>query len=218
MAIAFRHRDDPAPELSAAHGLSVECELDAARMAALQHKPVGEILRRFAEGHRVYIARYAEIPAAWGWVATDSAKIGELGSTLMIPRGERYLWNFVTLEAYRGRGIYPRLLDAIVRRESGEAARFWIAYAPENRASEAGIRKAGFVPVAELSFDAAGQPAVRATAARGAEAAAILGLPQATEALQPCWRCARRAQHAGSGCATDQCCCDYQRADSGCAA
>jgi len=172
---------------------------------------------RFAAGHRAYVAWYQDEPAAWGWVATRSAHIGELGSTFLIPAGERYLWNFVTLNAHRGRGIYPRLLDAIVRAESGEALRFWVAYAPENHASGGGIRKAGFAAVAELSFDAGGRPAVRAMAHDGAAAAQVLGLPEAQEALAPCWRCVR----AGRGnmfCAPGSCQCDYQRPEADCAA
>ena len=83
--------------------------------------------RRFDAGHRAYVALWDGEPAAWGWVATTAAEIGELESSFAIPRGERYLWNFVTFPSHRGLGIYPRLLDAIVRLESAEAGRFWIA-------------------------------------------------------------------------------------------
>jgi hypothetical protein len=84
------------------------------------------------------------------------------------------------------------LLDAIVRAESRESERIWIAYAPENHASGAGIRKAGFVALAELSFEPLGAAAVRGTVPGGGRAAArLLGLPEAREALAPCWRCVR---------------------------
>jgi hypothetical protein len=115
-------------------------------------------------------------------------------------------------------GIYPRLLDAIVRAESAEAERFWIAYAPENRASGADIRKAGFATVAELSFDAAGRPALSAIRPGGAEEASrVLRLPVATERLAPCWRCAR-AGRVNMTCAEGTCRCDYQQPTAGCAA
>src|SRR5262249_35635739 len=45
---------------------------------------------------------------------------------------------------WRGLGIYPRLLQAILAREAGEAQRFWIGHVRENRASGRGIVKAGF--------------------------------------------------------------------------
>jgi GNAT superfamily N-acetyltransferase len=157
-------------------------------------------------------------PAAWGWVATRTAEIGELGSAFAIPRGERYLWNFVTLPAHRGLGIYPRLLEAIVRAESREAERFWIAYAPENHASGAGIRKAGFVALAELSFGPDGAAAVRGLIpGAGRVAARVLGLPEAAAPLAPCWRCVRAGRGAMS-CAAGSCRCDYQQPRSGCAA
>jgi ribosomal protein S18 acetylase RimI-like enzyme len=134
MPIATRHRDDRISQLTPLPSLAVRREVDAKVMAALQGKPEAAMTRRFDAGHRAYVALWDGEPAAWGWVATRSAEIGELSSTFTIPSGERYLWNFVTSKEHRGKGIYPRLLDAIVRAESREAARFWIAYAPENHA------------------------------------------------------------------------------------
>jgi ribosomal protein S18 acetylase RimI-like enzyme len=216
MALAIRCRDDAAPSIPPLAGLVVRREGSADLMSALQGRPVEQMARRLAEGHRAYVAWRDGEPAAWGWVATRSADIGELGTTFSLPDGERYLWNFVTLPAHRGMGIYPRLVDAIVRAESAEAERFWIAYAPENHASGSGIRKAGFATVAELSFDADGRPAVRELEPGGGAAAArLLGLPEVEE-VAPCWRCVR-AGHV-EPCAPGACCCDYQRAEVDCAA
>jgi GNAT superfamily N-acetyltransferase len=217
MPFAARHRTDPTPRLDALPGLAVRREQSASVMAALQGRTEAEMTRRFEAGHRAYVAWREGQPAAWGWVATRAAEIGELGSTFAIPAGERYLWNFVTLAAHRGLGIYPRLLEAIVRAESREAERFWIAYAPENHASAAGIRKAGFLAVAELSFDADGRAALRAlTPGGGRVAARVLGLPEAHRPLAPCWRCVRAGRGTMS-CAAGRCRCDYQRPDAGCA-
>ena len=213
MPLATRHRDDPPPVWAPMPGLVIGRETDARIMAAVQGRTEAEISDRFAAGHRAYLARWKGEPAAWGWVATRSAEIGELGFTFAIPNRERYLWNFVTLKPYRGMGIYPRLLDAIVRAEAPEAERFWVAYAPENHASGSGIRKAGFVAVAELSFDAAGRPALRTMGRGGGAAARLLGLPE-VEALAPCWRCARAM--APASCADGGCTCDYQRPEVVC--
>jgi GNAT superfamily N-acetyltransferase len=218
MPFAVRHRIDPVPELAPLPSLSVRLESDAAAMAALQGRTVEEMTRRFDAGHRAYVAVMNGQPAAWGWVATRVAEIGELRATFTIPRVERYLWNFVTLKSHRGLGIYPRLLEAIIRTEARDAERFWIAYAPENHASGAGIRKAGFVAVAELSFDAAGRPALHAMLpGGGAVAARVLGLREAHERLSQCWRCAR-AGRPGMACAEGTCRCDYQRPEIVCAA
>jgi len=216
--LALRHRSDPAPALVPLAGLDVRRETRASAMAVLQQRAELEMQRRLDDGHRAYVAYLNETPAAFGWVATRSAELGELRSTFAIPDGERYLWNFVTVASFRGLGIYPRLVDAIVRAESHEAERFWIARAPENHASGAGIRKAGFTTLAELSFDADGRPALHpVVAGAGLIASRLLGLPEAQDTLTPCWRCVR----AGRGamyCAPGECRCDYQVPASGCAA
>ena len=218
MPFAARHRTDPAPALDPLPGLVVRRVHDAAAMAALQEREVATMHARFDAGHRAYVAERDGEPAAWGWVATRTATIGELGSVFAIPDGERYLWNFVTRPAHRGLGVYPRLLDAIVRTESREAERFWIAYAPENHASGAGIRRAGFATLAELSFDAEGRAALRGLVPDGGRVASrVLGLPEVADALAPCWRCVRAGRGA-MACAEGACRCDYQVAASGCAA
>lgn len=217
MPFAARHRNDPMPHLDPLPGLSVRREEDAAVMAAVQGRDVSEMTRRFAAGHRAYVASLNGESAAWGWVATRSAEIGELGTTFSIPCGERYLWNFVTRPTHRGMGIYPRLLEAIVRAESREAARFWVAYAPENHASGAGIQKAGFVSLAELSFDANGKAGLQDVIKGGAKVVSrVIGVPVA-DALTPCWRCVRAGRESMS-CPPERCQCDYQRPKSGCAA
>jgi GNAT superfamily N-acetyltransferase len=205
------------PQLVPLPSLEVHEVWDAAFMAALQDRPPDEMQRRFDDGHRAYVAWWNDEPVAWGWVATRIASIGEIGATFEIPPGERYLWNFVTLPSHRGLGIYPRLLQAIVRAEGAEATRFWIGYAPENHASGAGIAKAGFTMSAEVSFDASGRAAARALAPDGGAAVSrVLGIRETTEDLTPCWRCVRAGRGAMS-CAEGSCACDYQVSGSGCA-
>ena len=218
MPIAIRDRHAPRPVLAPLPGLEVRIETRAHVMARLQNRSEAEMLRRLADGHRAYVASRAGEAAAWGWVATRGAHIGELQSTFTVPVAQRYLWNFVTLAAHRGLGIYPRLLDAIVQAEQSEAARFWVAYAPENRASGAGIRKAGFTDIAALSFDELGRPAVADIIGGGATLAArFLGIPAAEDALAQCWRCAKHAAPMSPSCFAGPCSCDYQRAEVACA-
>ncbi len=217
MPFAMRHRDDSMAVLPSLPSFAVRRELDADSMAALQGRHPAEMTRRFEAGHRAYVAWLAGAPAAWGWVATTMAEIGEVGAVFPIAEGERYLWNFVTLPTHRGIGIYPQLLQAILRAESEEAERFWIAYAPENHASGSGITKAGFTTLAEMSFDVTGRPALHAMAPGGATIASrVLGLRESNEPLAPCWRCVK-AGRAGMACAEGSCTCDYQRPKSGCA-
>lgn len=218
MPIALRHRDESVLPFSVVPGLSVHREIAATVMAGMQKRTVAEIQDRFSAGHRAYVASMHGVPAAWGWIATRSATIGELKVAFSFSPAERYLWNFVTLPDFRGRGIYPRLLEAIVDAERAEAERFWIAYAPENHASGAGIQKAGFAIVAELSFAGDGTPVVKEMRAGGGEAASrLLGLPDTTKPISQCWKCARGPAPAESDCASGSCCCDYQRPETACA-
>ena len=217
MPIAARHAKDPKPEFMQLPELCVGRSTDAALMAWLQGRHIEDIRDRFAFGHRAYVAWHNGVPAAFGWVAMDGAQIGELGITFAIPVGDAYLWNFVTLPAFRGKGIYPRLIDAIVQLESREASRFWIAYAPENHASGAGIAKAGFTNLAELSFDENGRAAVRALLTGGGTAASMfLGIPEVSGDLSLWWRCVREG-NLESKCSSGTCSCDYQRKDLNCA-
>ena len=218
MPFAARHRSDPTPTLAPLAGLVVRRTEDASLLAGLQRRDAAELEARFAAGHRAYVALLNDAPAAFGWSATRSAEIGELRATFPIPATDRYLWNFVTLPAFRGLGVYPRLLDAIVRTESREAERFWAGYAPENHASGAGMRKAGFTDLAELSFDIEGRPGLRSIVPGAARIVSrLLGIPEATDELTPCWRCVR----AGRGvmyCKPGECACDYQQPEHDCAA
>lgn len=217
MPIAFRHRNDPSPLISPLPGLVVHRESDPSVMAGLQGRDLAEIQERFDRGHRAYVATIDCVPAAWGWVATASATIGELRASFTVPTADRYLWNFVTLVAFRGRGIYPRLINAIVEAESVDAERFWIAYAPENHASGIGILKAGFTLVADLSFDLAGKPVVRDIHSGGGRAASqLVGLPAINEEVAKCWKCARNQSALSSACTAGTCSCDYQRAEKAC--
>lgn len=215
MPVAVRYRADAAPTQAPLPHLIVRQCIDAAMLAALLRRDPDAVQKRFDDGHRAYVAWYEGQAAAFGWVATRRAEIGELQTGFEIPATHRYLWNFVTLPSHRGLGIYPRLLDAIVQEES-DAEVFWIARAPENRASARGIEKAGFTTVASLSFDARGRSALGGSGNPDARRAArVLGLP-VVPAVTPCWKCVRAGRRAMS-CPESQCRCDYQKPELPCA-
>jgi GNAT superfamily N-acetyltransferase len=187
---------------------------EATLLAQMAKLDVAEVQRRLQAGHRPYLAWLGDSAVAYGWVATRSAHIGELDLTIALPAEDRYLWDFATLPEWRGRGIYPRLLQAIVRQEAAQASRLWIIAAPENRASSAGIAKAGFTSVAQLSFQRSGQPGLLAMAGRLANeriaaAASLLQLPvvgmEAQQTLAPCWHCAIDARAEGQALDTVAC-------------
>lgn len=171
-------RGDPLPDLPPVPGLVIEPATDLAALAAVAERSPAVLRARMDEGHTPYLAWLDGTPVASGWSATREAAIGELGLVFALPRGNRYLWDFVTLPPWRGRGIYPRILQNILWREKA-AERFWVGHDLENVASARGILKAGFYTVGEVTrLRNAGLGFVpRGLIERGPVAAALLGIP-----------------------------------------
>ena len=176
---------------------------DRAELVALTGLPGEEIEARLGAGHRCSVAYLGSVAAAYGWVAAAEASIGELDVSFRLAGAERYLWDFRTLPEWRGRGLYPRLLQGILRSEGLDQARFWIINAPENLASARGIQKAGFRVVGDLAFAQDGRAGlVPATDPdRAAVGAGLLGVPliqaTATVGVSPCWCCIIAALREG---------------------
>lgn len=191
MALASWWNADPLPKLPPLPGFHAAVANDSAALADLNRLPIAEVRARRRAGHLPYVGYLRGAPVAYGWVARRVASIGELGLNITLPNGDRYLWDFATLPAWQGRGIYPRLLQAILRREARAAERFWIIYAPENLPSGAGMWKAGFAPVADLSFDASRAVRLAPTGAidRAHAATRLLSVPLVEDPLAPCWCC-----------------------------
>lgn len=143
-------RGDPLPELDPLEGFSMEATGDRALLAGISDLDEQEVSRRIESGHCPYLARVDGEPVAYGWSAWERAEIGELGVDIDLPAGDRYLWDFVTLPDQRGQGIYPLMLQEILRREMGDAKRFWIGHDRENVASAKGIERAGFPVIGEV--------------------------------------------------------------------
>ncbi|MFL5759732.1 MAG: GNAT family N-acetyltransferase [Thermomicrobiales bacterium] len=209
MALWSWWHGDPMPTISLLGDFSAESECDASVLVGLADVEQSEIEARLDAGHRAYVARLDGTPVSYGWVATLAASIGELDIAFALTPCDRYLWDFGTLPAWRGRGLYPRLLQAILKQESADARRFWIINAPENLASAAGIAKAGFAPVSDLAFGADHGPASQAPGSeRARSGAALLGVPlfeavRDSRVVSPCWRCviaANRAATANAAC------------------
>lgn len=194
MALATWWTSDPLVELKPTANFSVRLAGDDKELARLNKITQAEVAKRREGGHRPYIGYVGLTPATYGWVATREASIGELNLEFSLPEGDLYLWDFATLPEWRGMGLYPQLLQAILRAE--RARRFWIIYAPENLASGAGILKAGFQIVGQLSFKADGGvgllPAFSFQNERAIIGSVLLGVELTGESLSPCWACARQ--------------------------
>jgi GNAT superfamily N-acetyltransferase len=207
MALATWWSPDPLPDFPALPGLHVTLATDDRTLAALNRLPEAEVRARRDAGHRPYIGILHGEPVAYGWVATEEASIGELHLTVRLPLGNRYLWDFATLPSFQGRGVYPHLLRAILRREALEAERLWIIHAPENLPSAAGIGNAGLLPVGELSFTSDGGVGLRPLSSleRARAGADLLGVPLIEAELAPCWRCGGQISEHGAGRTASSC-------------
>ncbi len=189
MALATWWASDPLMELTPVADFHVGLAADDARLAAINRITVAEVEQRRRAGHLPYVGFMDGTAATYGWVATREASIGELNLVFPIAADSRYLWDFATLPEWQGRGLYPRLLQAIVQAERAE--RFWIIHAPENLPSGAGMQKAGFQAIGQLSFQRDNRlglvplgPPERARVGAG-----LLGVALITDGLSPCWRC-----------------------------
>jgi len=192
MALATWWATDPLMDLTPLSNFHVELAADDAQLTAINRITVTEVENRRQAGHLPYVGYMNEMPVTYGWVATREASIGELNLVFPIAADSRYLWDFATLPEWQGRGLYPRLLQAIVQAERAEQAEhFWIIHAPENLPSGAGMQKAGFQAVGQLSFQRDNSlgliPFERPERAR--IGAALLGVPMIDDGLSPCWRC-----------------------------
>ncbi|HAO45504.1 MAG TPA: N-acetyltransferase [Ferruginibacter sp.] len=171
-------------------GLTMEESTDISLLSALGTVSAEEVQRRLANENNAYVAFMNNIPAAFGWVARGKARIGELGHEMILPTGNRYLWNFRTLETFRGLGIYPALLQYILQTESKKANRFWIIHAPENKASLKGIRKAGFRYTGKLYSRNGITLLQESSIARNyRRLLAEMGILLSTEEPFDCWNC-----------------------------
>lgn len=191
MSLATWWRSDPLPVLTKLEGFEVRLANDAAELARVNKLPITEVQARSEGGHRAYIGYLHGQPASYGWLATRRASIGELNLDFAIPSDDRYLWDFATLPDWQGRGLYPRLLQAIAAEMPEAARRLWIIHAPENLPSGAGMHAAGFTPVGQLSFRAEGGVGLMPLGSmeRAQAGSELLGVPIIDAVLAPCWTC-----------------------------
>lgn len=171
---------DALPALAPLPGLAVVAATDTEALANLMEIPAAHVLELMQRERRPYLALLGTHTVAYGWSASGQASFGGGLVTFQLPARNRYLYDFVTLPAWRGLGAYPRLLQAILSQESQEHERFWIIHQSSNVASERGIRKAGFTLASSVYFQHDGSLALVPSAGaieRARAGAVLLGLP-----------------------------------------
>jgi GNAT superfamily N-acetyltransferase len=182
---------EPLPLIKTPEGAIIEeCE-DLHLLAYMAGSTIENMRQRMANDHVAFVAYVNGQPAAFGWMARGKATIGELNHELVLPEGHRYLWNFRTLAPFRGRGLYPYLLQWIIRFERSKSERFWIIHAPENRASRQGIIKAGFEYAGQLYLNGAGNAAIQIVNAADVQESDFehMGLAVSYQLAASCWNC-----------------------------
>lgn len=153
MALATWWHGDPVPDLTPIPQFSVCPSTDISLLARIIQITEDEVHTRIQAGSIPYIAYVDQVPTAYGWVASRIGEVVEIDLHFALPTRNCYLWDFATLPDWRGKGIYPHLLQSIIEQESANFDRFWILYAPFNLASRIGIHKAGFQSLLEFNFD-----------------------------------------------------------------
>jgi hypothetical protein len=106
---------------------------------------------RLARGEMMFGWSSGTAMVSFGW-ATPFSRIIGMRPTRAFP-GRIFLYNFATLSSWRGQGLYPALLQQI-RYALGQdgAQEFLIDVDTLNLSSLRGVLKAGFLPVARVSF------------------------------------------------------------------
>jgi hypothetical protein len=107
MPFATWWRGDPLPVLPPLPPFSAHITNDTQLIARLNNLSQRSIHIRLQSGNRPYIAYLDNSPVAYGWLATQEGGINELQFSFKIPARNCYLWDFLTLPVWRGRGIYP---------------------------------------------------------------------------------------------------------------
>lgn len=158
-------------------------------LAGINNLPKDEVRYRLANDNSAYVALYKNKPAAFGWSAAGKALIGELNHEMILPIGHKYLWNFRTAEEFRGMGIYPQLLQYIIRKESRSTLCFWILHSPENMSSEKGILKAGFRCISKVSVKDLDRVMVSDHADEEHDSLLSLGFDLSSDEHATCWMC-----------------------------
>lgn len=173
-------KGDALPALSPLPDFSAERATNLEELALVMETTQEEVLKLRQVGHEPYLARMGAHAVAVGWSATGKAAFGGGLVTFQVPPQNRYLYYFITLPAWRGHSIYPRLLQYILRHECATNERFWIIHQAANLASQRGIERAGFQLTSAVHFldtEHLGLLTTKANKERALAGAALFGLP-----------------------------------------
>lgn len=123
--------------------------------AAAQMDPIAPefLLRRFERGRRCYAAWIGGAVAAYGWLTVGCEWVGEFERELNVLNGEAYIWDCVTLPAYRRQRLFSALLWHVAESLARENLyRLWIISVINPSAMKRNMAALGFTPVLSLLY------------------------------------------------------------------
>jgi GNAT superfamily N-acetyltransferase len=121
-------------------------EIDSAWASIAMGTEAGLVPRRVARGSRCFGVWRGHELVGYGWLSAKSEWIGEVELEISPPDREAYIWNCVTLDKHRRKGVFRTLVKSVVAKTREEGlAKIWIA--SETDLAENAIEQAGFVRV-----------------------------------------------------------------------
>lgn len=134
--------------------LSLLAESALHRPAYLAPVRLASFRKRIAANDRGVVALYGGKLAHVAWVGRRGAIVAgsETGPNcvLPLPKEVSVIYDCWTPDEFRGMGVYPSVLQSLVREEAEFGREVWIYCLCENFRSRAGILKAGFAEAAHM--------------------------------------------------------------------
>jgi hypothetical protein len=115
--------------------------------------PEGDLVfARLGRGCRCFGAWLGGELAGYGWLSTGPEWIGEVDLEIRPASEEAYIWNCVTLDPHRRKGVFQAVVLGIVARARIEKmSRLWIGSVAIP--AEKAVPRAGFVPLLRFSSE-----------------------------------------------------------------
>ncbi len=132
----------------------IDIEIDSnAQYSNFNFLDKSTIKERISRGDKTFIAFTNEEPAAYLFATTKDIWVDEIKDWLILSQGEVYLYDALTLPKYRGKMIYPTLIQHVA--EYFKELRFnnaLIFTRSDNRSSIQGIENARFKYYEDIKF------------------------------------------------------------------
>ncbi len=129
-------------------GLSAEIRFISGESASAKENLMKKNINfkeRLGKGDIYCCAIFREEVVSYCWMTSNSAPIGEIGKSIILKNREMYLYDAFTEPEFRGNGLFPRILTAILRRGRQEGYQKAFIFAlSSNKSSIMAIRRTGF--------------------------------------------------------------------------